>query len=233
MKLFLTSAGFTNDSIRQAFRDLLGKPTDECCIVVVPTGQNMVSGDKSWVYNESFKGSYELGWKQFDIVDVAAVATLPKDLWWSKLETADVILVGGGNVPYLSFWMQASGLAKALPRWLESKVYVGISAGSMVATPSLNTSSEALKAMGLIPNDEDASDDCGEQMSDVGMGLVDFGFRPHFGRDRRSTITAEVLDVVAKQEEMPVYALDDQTALSVFNGEVSVVTKGEWKLFEP
>ncbi len=233
MKLFLTSAGFTNDTIRQAFRDLLGRPTEECSIVVIPTGQNMVSGDKSWVYNEAFKGPYDLGWKSFDIVDLAAMVALPKELWWPKLELADVILVGGGNVPYLSFWMQASGLAAELPKWLETKVYVGISAGSMATTPTLNTSSECLKALGLIPADQSGSDDAGEQMSDVGMGLVKFGFRPHFGEGRRSTITAEVLDAVAKQEDMPVYALDDQSALSVFNGEVTIVSEGEWKLFQP
>jgi dipeptidase E len=193
----------------------------------------MVRGDKSWVYDEAFKGPHELGWKQFDIVDLAAVATLPKNLWWPKLEVADVILVGGGNVPYLSFWMQASGLAEALPQWLETKVYVGNSAGSMVVTPSINTSSEALQSMGLIPGGEDASDVSGEQMSDVGIGLVTFGFRPHFGENRRSSITAEVLDAVAKQEEMPVYALDDKSALSIFNGEVTIVSEGDVKLFEP
>ena len=81
MKLLLTSAGITNISIAQALRDLLGKPTVESKIVVVPTAHNAEPGDKSWVIEEDFAGPHQLGWKEFNVVDLAAVSSLDKGLW--------------------------------------------------------------------------------------------------------------------------------------------------------
>jgi dipeptidase E len=31
---------------------------------------------------------------------------------------------------------------------------------------------------------------------------------------------------------VPLYAIDDQTAIQVVDGEVEVISEGEWKLFE-
>jgi Peptidase family S51 len=46
----------------------------------------------------------------------------------------DALLVWGGDVLYLCYWMRQSGLADLLPSLSES-VYVGVSAGSIVMTP--------------------------------------------------------------------------------------------------
>jgi dipeptidase E len=233
MKLFLTCSGFTNETIIATFRKLLGKPTTEANIVIIPTGQNMVNGNKSWVYSETFKGPYELGWKQFDIVDLAAVSSLEKQYWWHKIESADVILVGGGNSYYLSYWLQQSGFADKLPSLLQSRMYVGISAGSVAVTPTLLTSSEGLREVGLIAKDVSGSSQAGTQISDKGLQIVDFGFRPHFGEDRRSAITGEILQTVSTQARVEVYGLDDQSALVFNDGAISIVSEGAWHLFKP
>jgi dipeptidase E len=86
MKLLLTSAGVTNNSIAQSLLDLLGKPTNESKIVVVPTAHHAEAGDKQWVYEEEFSKPIRLGWKAFGIVDLAAVTSLDKNLWWPQLE---------------------------------------------------------------------------------------------------------------------------------------------------
>ena len=49
---------------------------------------------------------------------------------------ADVLLVDGGEAVYLAHWMRESGLADLMPE-LTGTVWVGVSAGSMVMTPSI------------------------------------------------------------------------------------------------
>lgn len=233
MKLLLTSAGFTNQTIIDAFRGMLDKPTDESNVVVIPTAQNMVQGDKTWVIQETLLGSHQLGWKGYDIVDLAAVASLPKETWVSKLYDADVILVGGGNNHYLSYWMERSGFAEMLPELLKTRVYVGISTGSIAAGISSATSMESLQRAGLIAYDESGSIDATGQMTDSALGLVSFAFRSHFGESDRKLITAELMHTVARQIGAPVYALDDASAIKVVDTETEVVSEGQWKVFEP
>ena len=49
---------------------------------------------------------------------------------------ADALLVAGGDVLYLCHWMRESGLADLLGS-LPQIVWVGLSAGSMVLTPTV------------------------------------------------------------------------------------------------
>jgi peptidase E len=42
MKLLLTSAGFMNTKIAQAFAGLLSKPMEQCSIALIPTGARSV-----------------------------------------------------------------------------------------------------------------------------------------------------------------------------------------------
>src|SRR5471030_2199346 len=85
MKLLLTSAGITNTTIANALRELVGTPLSEATITVVPTAHHPEAGDKGWVLEEDFLKPYELGWKQFNLVDLAAVAQLERTLWWPQL----------------------------------------------------------------------------------------------------------------------------------------------------
>ncbi|HUD11428.1 MAG TPA: Type 1 glutamine amidotransferase-like domain-containing protein [Candidatus Saccharimonadia bacterium] len=232
MKLLLTSGGITNDSIVQTLRGLVGKPLSEARIAVIPTGHNPEAGDKGWVVQEDFGQPYQLGWKQFSIVDLAAVATLEKDLWWPQLEESDVLLVGGGNTFYLSYWMQQCGLFDAIPKWLDSKVYIGISAGSQIAGADLRVTSEALAVSDTLTDEE--YDEIGPpgQSSGKTLGLVDFTFRPHLDSPDFPKAQTNYLKDVAAKLDAPMYALDDQSALVVTNGKTEVVSEGAWHLFE-
>ncbi len=51
-----------------------------------------------------------------------------------RFDAADVMFFGGGSNYHLMRWINRSGLAKLLPEYLKSKVYVGVSAGSMVTS---------------------------------------------------------------------------------------------------
>lgn len=231
MKLLLTSAGITNQSIADALCELVGKPTREARIVVIPTAQNPTPGDKSWVLEEDLLEPHKLGWKKFSIVDLAATASLDRELWWPQLEQADVLLFGGGNTYYLSYWMQQSGVFAAMPKWLESKVYVGISAGSQMVGANLHVTSEALAKGNELRDDE--YDELGPrgQSSAKALQLVNFVFRPHLNSPGFHKIREEPMRQAASKLDVPMYALDDESALKIVDGKVEVISEGTWRLF--
>ena len=232
MKLLLTSAGITNDSISNALIELLGGLTEKASIAVIPTAHNPVQGDKSWVLEEDLLLPHELGWKRFSIVDLAAVHSLDKRLWWPQLENADVLLFGGGNTFYLSYWLQKTGVFNVIPKWLQTKVYVGISAGSQMAGDNLHVTTEALEKGYDLRDDE--YDELGPkgQSSGKSLKLVPFVFRPHLNAPHFPKIREDTMREAAKHIDVPVYALDDQSALKVVDSYTEVVSEGTWQLFE-
>lgn len=216
MKLLLTSGGLENQSIINALRELVGRDFKEAKLVFIPTAANMEEGDKWWLINDLVKCK-ELGFKEVDIVDIAAVT---KEIWQKRLEKADVIIVGGGNTSYLMGQIKKSGLADILPKLLKSRVYVGISAGSMVMAPKLKE-----KEMQRLYEEPILDDDTNE-----GLGFVDFLVVPHMNSPFFPR-AAELIDEVARDIEIYLYAIDDQTAVKVVDGKVEVVTEGKWKKY--
>jgi dipeptidase E len=175
-----------------------------------------------------------MGWKNFEMLDVALVGEWDKEIWWSIIEQADVIQVGGGNSGYLSYWLQKSGVFDALPELLKHKVYVGISAGSMMATAGLNVSSGALTNE-LEPYEFPLNDPtvpaC--QVSRLTLGFTDFLFRPHWNAGGRfKGVTEETLRKAYQSLGKSIYLVDDETGLKIVNGHVSVASEGKWLLID-
>jgi dipeptidase E len=77
----------------------------------------------------------ELGWKSLGVLELTALPSIDEEHWVPMVQETDALLVGGGDVLSLCYWMQQSGLADLLPS-LET-VYVGVSAGSMVMAPNV------------------------------------------------------------------------------------------------
>lgn len=231
MKLLLTSMGISNHSIRTALEDMLGKRSKGCNAVCIPTAIYASPGGAgdSWLTLKTF---YDIGWKSFAVLELTALPSLPEEHWLPELEAADLIIVGGGNTGYLSYWFHTSGFAARLPELLKTKVYLGVSAGSMMLTHSLHVNRDTLERTGLYHDDqydETAPPDAG---SDRSLGLVDFVIRPHLNADYFPGITLENAERWALEAGVPLYAFDDQTALKVVDGQVEVISEGEWKLFD-
>lgn len=230
MKLLLTSAGITNDSIRDALVDLLGKPITECRALLVPTAVHAMPGGPGYA-TMLLHELAAMGWDELGVLELTALPTLLEEHWRPQLDAADVIVVAGGNTGYLSYWWQQSGLAAALPEILRNTVYVGISAGGTTVTHSLNVDHERLARTGIYYDDEydeAAPPDAG---SDRALGLVDFVIRPHLDADYFPTATMERMKAAAAKVDVPLYAIDDQTAIKVIDGEVEVVSEGNWAVF--
>jgi dipeptidase E len=159
----------------------------------------------------------ELGWKSLGVLELTALPSIKKEYWIAAVREADTLLVQGGDVWYLCRWMRESGLADLLPS-LHEKVYVGISAGSMVTAPIFGETYDNLNKPFVI---------------DKGLGLVDFALLPHVDhKDHPESSTANV-ERMAAEVPVPTYAIDDETAIKVVDGTVEVVSEGHWKLFTP
>lgn len=227
MKLLLTSGGLMNKSMTDALAAVLGKPFSESKVVFIPTAASAERGNKNWLVKD-FSMAFDLGWKEFDIIDLAAVAGLEREKWWPALEQADAYIVGGGNTFFLSYWMQQTGFMQALPELLKTKVYVGISAGSIVVSNGVQTSTQI---EGSFMDEEYQRMSPKKEVSNKTAQLVKLAVRPHYKSPIFPTITEEGLQKVASNLDVPMYAIDDQTALQVIDGDVKVISEGEWKLF--
>jgi dipeptidase E len=72
-----------------------------------------------------------------------------------------------------------------------------------------------------------------ESRSDRMLGLVDFTLLPHLDADYLPDNSMADAEKWAAGIPVPAYAIDDQTAITVIDGEVSVVSEGHWKRFTP
>ena len=215
MKFLLTSNGLSNQSIANALFELVGKPASETIVSFIPTAMNVSAGDKSWAIND-LSNIKKQGFKSIDIVDISA---LPKDIWLPRLEVADVLFFEGGTTYHLMRWIKESGLVDLLPELLKTKVWAGISAGSMVTNPTLALSSKDRKIY--------YEEHFGYSGEDA-LGLVPFYVRPHFNSPDFPQAKEDYLREVVKGLNAPLYALDDQSALKVIDGEVEVITEGSY-----
>jgi len=223
LRLLLTSAGIKNTSIHAALVDLLGKPITESSALCIPTamyGHPWVGpGVKAWEFisgREPGCPMCELGWKSLGVLELTALPSIDKERWMSWVREADVLLVNGGDALYLCHWMRQSGLADLLPS-LREKVWVGLSAGSMVMTPRIGNDFVGWKS----PTGSDST-----------LGIVDFSIFPHLDHELLPENTMADAERWAAGLQNPAYAIDDQTAIKVVDGTVEVVSEGHWKFFD-
>lgn len=217
MKLLLTSSGITNSTIAKALSDLLGKPFEKSAVTFIPTAANVEPGDKKFVVNDMYN-VMKLGFKTFDVMDISAIS---KDYWLPSFRAADVLVVGGGNDRHLLTWLNKSGVALELPELLKTKVYMGISAGSIVAAKKVS-----LSVLGILYYERTK-----KFKDDAGLGLVDFEIRPHLNSEWFPQVTLSNLAKIAPQHRGSFYAIDDATAIKVDGENITVVSEGKWKKF--
>ncbi len=228
MKFLLTSGGISNPSISAALVDLLGKPIAESNALFIPTAiyPFPVGPAMAWraICGTGPNPMCELGWKSLGVLELTALPTIRKENWVPAVQKADALLVMGGNVLYLTYWMRQSGLADLLPSLTET-VYVGISAGSIAVTPY---NCDAEFDLQFVPDDSDMG-----QGADKALGMVDFTLYPHLDHPDMPDTTLTNIQKWASGIPVPTYAIDDQTAIKVIDGAAEIVSEGQWRLFNP
>lgn len=131
-KILLTSAGFENPLVKDCFLKLLGKPPEDARALFIPTAAidegaiAMLPKCRNDLLNAGFLPEHIT---DFD---------LDRPMSTEELAGYDVVYFCGGSTKYLLERVKASGFDCPLDAALEQGlVYVGVSAGSIIAAENL------------------------------------------------------------------------------------------------
>jgi dipeptidase E len=222
VKLLLTSTGLRNQTQRDALHDLLGKPFASANVVFVPTASLAEPGDHGW-FVADLNRLYGLGWREFDMLELNG---LPRQMVLDRLMHADVIYVEGGSHYHLARSITGNGLADGLLHALEDRVYVGVSAGSMIFSRNLNE-----RSADIIGDTADLHV-LGATTLDPPLGLFDWYLKPHLYSPDFPERGDDWADRIAAQADFPIYFIDDDTAIRVDGDATDIVSEGRWR-FHP
>lgn len=215
MKLVLCSEGFHTPNTVAACVALCGKPQAEITVAIINEAYAVEQGDKRWVLDNLNDVAKHFP-AEIDIVNLLALSIGEIE---KRVMAKDVIFVVGGNTDYQMQVFEKSGFGELLPKLLESKVYVGSSAGSMVMGKRI--SSEAYHRV------------YGER-EDFGvreyLGLVDLAIKPHMHSAHFPNNRPEVLEEVAAGMDFPVYGLRDDSAIVVNGNELKFIGSAPYKV---
>jgi dipeptidase E len=167
MKLVLTSGGISNKSIENELKRFIGKDLNDLKMLFCITASNYEGGEMNeWLIKDLiyFKN---LGFK----IDVCDINGIDKNNFLSRFKWCDVMYFEGGNTQWLRKCIKTSGLEEELKELLETRVWIGASAGSIVLCPTLCNSCQDLfgETIKGYPID--------------GLNLVDFQFIPHLNNE--------------------------------------------------
>jgi len=210
MKFLLTSAGITNKSLAKSLRDLNGKPFSQSIITFIPTAANIEAGGMDWLI-EDLKNLKDLKPKLIDIVDISA---LEKKQWLPRLKRADILVFGGGATFHLLKKIKETGLNNILINLIKNKIYVGISAGSMITCSSLEVNQylepEILYGYPTIK----------------GLGLNNLEIIPHLNSKYFPKLKNNYIKKAAKKFPHKIYAIDDNSALKIDGKKIKIISEG-------
>lgn len=220
--LLLTSAGLRNETLRQALRDMLGKPFEAASLVYIPTASLAEPGDHSWAVAD-LNRVHGLGWREFNVLELNG---LPRSMVLDRLLRADVIYTGGGNHYHLARSITGNGLAEGFKQALEDRVYVGVSAGSMIFSRHLDERSADVIG--------DAADlhALGAETLQPPFGLLDWYLKPHLHSPDFPERDDAWADRIVEEAHFPIYFIDDDTAIRVHGDKTDIVSEGRWR-FHP
>lgn len=216
MKLLLTSGGICNKSIENELKKLLNKDDfKNVKLLFCTTASNYEGYDMSDWLVEDLMYFKNAGF-QIDVCDINGIS---KEKFLPRFEWADVFFFEGGNTQWLREGIRNSGLEEELPKLLENKVWIGVSAGSCVVCPTISNSVFDLYEEDIEGYPKD------------GLKLVDFLFIPHLNNEEFPKINIENIKNASKNlmqiDGNKLYVLDDNGAVVVDENEIRVVSEGK------
>ena len=207
MKFVLCSEGFHTPNTVEAFVRLVGKPQDQISVGIINEAYVVERGDKRWVLDNlnSVASNFSA---EVDIINLLALSIEEVE---NRLADKDVIFVVGGDTDYLMSVFQKTGFDKLLPKLLQTKVYVGSSAGSQVVGKRISDA-----AYRLI-----YGEDCKWNI-DQYAGLVDLSIMPHLDSPDFPNRKESLLEAVGSFEGK-VYGIRDDSAIVVDGDDIRTV----------
>jgi len=130
-----------------------------------------------------------------------------------ELMSCDAIYLSGGNTFRFLYLIKKRGLIAFLKRYARSgKVLVGVSAGSMIMTPSIN----ATVVFHSQKGDLDGLNAVGLRNFNA-LNLVNFEFIPHFNEKEKVAFAKNY----SKTQKNPIYACDDGSGIIIDGGKTT------------
>jgi peptidase E len=200
MKLLLTSAGISTDSIQQAFTDLLTNPLYNYKVLIITIDSTSIRAKESQEREKHRIQTAGIPSENISIYDLTK-GNPP------SLNDVDVIYIGGGNdYHYLKYLREQSLMDKVREHVDNGGIYVGISAGSKIMGPDIDEQ--------LTSDNNDVG-----LVNMKGFGLVPFYIIPHWDwREHRMNY----LEYSWKTGKC-IVTLTDQQAVLVEGTEIKII----------
>lgn len=164
-RLFLASSG---SAVTQAIATTIGKKARGMGLAFITTAAEVEEGDKWWLRDDR-AALVRVGFEVFDYTVTGKTRNQVK----KDLARAQAIFLSGGNTFYLLQQLQrCNGMSIIKERVNDGVLYIGSSAGSIIAGPDIEPvrmADNAVKAPKL--------------KGTKSLGLVDFIVFPHWGSD--------------------------------------------------
>lgn len=198
MKLLLTSTGFKNLKIGRKFLRLIKKHPSKLKIIFIPIAAR--TKEELKYVEVSKKELLDLGIKNIRIID------LNKKIDYSELKNFDAMYICGGNTFYLMYKIRRINFNKIIKKFVkEGKIYVGVSAGSIIAGPNIKIAS---------PFDKN---DVG--LKDLkGLNLTNVIVSPHFCKKEEN-----IIKKFKKKSKYKVIPLTDKQALLIKRNKIKII----------
>lgn len=203
--ILLTSAGM---NVKEEILKIFPKSANQIKLAHIVTASK---AEENTTYVEKDRAAMEdLG---FQVEDIDIEGKNENELR-EILKDKDAVYVQGGNTFYLLKYVRESGFDKVVKELIDKGlVYIGVSAGSIIAGPSIETA-------GWKGTDGDSNIVGIEDFS--GIGLVGFSVFVHYQEKYREAIESE-----ARKSNYPVKILTDNQAILVKDYKIEFVGKGE------
>lgn len=192
MKLFLTSAGWSTDAIKQAFISLLPKPAKDCSILLIACVSSLE--EQHWIDEER---------EELQSMGVENISVYNLLLEQASITTNhDVLCVCGGNTFAYLDRLRKTGMMDVIKQAVETNqsVYVGISAGSIIAGPDIE-----IAGWGSMGDQNEIN-----LQNLQGFGLTNTAVFPHYTDEQEQEVRNFQTRV-----SYPVLALTDAQALMI------------------
>ena len=207
MKLLLTSGGIVPE-IKKDFFSLLNTKPSDCKIVLVNTaiyGEELTPKDIEDYKESTSEQLRNCGITQIEEIDLRKQTPQSLSL---ILNDKDILVINGGNTFYLLYWIKKNKLDSVIKEQLQrGLVYVGISAGSYIACPTI-------EAAGWKNQDKNRI-----RLKDlIALNLVDFLIMAHYSENYKPILEKEI-----KTTKFPMVALTDEQAILVKDSRIRLV----------
>ncbi|MEI8339199.1 MAG: Type 1 glutamine amidotransferase-like domain-containing protein [bacterium] len=199
MKLLLTSAGLSTQSIKDKFISLLDKPVSDILILVIAFAQN---DEEQFYVDQSVNELKSLGINKIVYFNL-------KEESFDESQKFDAIYVCGGNTFAILNRMKETGVFEYIKKLQNTDtVYVGVSAGSIIAGPDI-----AIAGWGS----EADTNEIGLQDFNS-LNFTDISIYPHFHDELKSEV-----EEFRKQVEHPVIELTNEQAVVILGEESEII----------